>query len=210
MTAPPAVAGELIAPSGQLTAYQMGIGIVVALVAVLLVELLTRTLHRFSSRPVLTRAMVGVPEIHQLKARTREGAIRELVEVAARILRWPSEPVLLKGVLRREAQMATGLVHGISVPHARYPKLDRSLVLFARSQAGIEWECFDGTPAKMIFLILTPEEDEHVQLQMLAEIGHCADSPACLEILKNARDCRAVTRAIERANRFRTGSGADE
>ncbi|MFH0882254.1 MAG: PTS sugar transporter subunit IIA [bacterium] len=211
MTALPILTASVILAAGeQLTLFQMVVGIAVAFVAVMVVELISRTLRRFSKRSILARAMVGVPEIHKLKSRTREGAIRELVEVAARMLRWPSEPVILKGVLRREGQMATGLVHGIAVPHARYPKLDRSLVLFARSPVGIEWDCFDGLPARMIFLILTPEEDERIQLQMLAEIGRCADTPACLEILRNARDCRAVTRAIERANRIHTPSGGPE
>lgn len=207
---PPVHTIALAVLSEQLTLRQMGLGIVLSLLAVIVVELISRILRRFSHRSTLAQAMVGVPEIHVLKARTREGAIRELVEVAARMVRWPSEPTLLKGVLRREGQMATGLVHGIAVPHSRYPKLDRSLVLFARSPGGIEWDCFDGLPARMIFLILTPEEDERIQLQMLAEIGRCADNPVCLEILNNARDCRAVTRAIERANRVHSTNDGSE
>jgi len=185
--------------SNSLTNSQMLLGIAFTVFLVVMTELVTRKRLRISSKPFLSRAMVGGPEIHQLKSRTREGAIRELVEVAARILRWPSEPAILKGVLRREGQMATGLVHGVAVPHARFPKLDRSLVLFARSSQGIEWECFDNQPATLIFLLLSPEEDDHAQLQMLAEVGRCADSLECLESLQKARDCRMVTRALEKA-----------
>lgn len=190
--------------SVPLTATEMILAIVIALIAVVAVELTSRRLRSSPSKPYLTRAMVGVPEVHMLKAASREGAIREMVSVASRIIRAPSEEVMLKGVLRREGQMATGLVHGIAVPHSRFANLDRSLVLFGRSSIGIEWECFDGEPARYIFLILSPEDDEHAQLQMLAEIGRCADTPSCIEVLATASDCRAVTRAIEHVHKVRS------
>lgn len=188
----------------DLTATEMVAAIILSLTVVVLVEWTSRRMRSSTSKPYLTRAMVGVPEVHTLKAVRREGAIRELVAVASRIIRTPSEDVMLKGVLRREGQMATGLVHGIAVPHARFATLDRSVVLFARSKNGIEWECFDGEPARYIFLILSPEDDEHAQLQMLAEIGRCADTPSCIEVLASAKDCRAVTRAIERVHKAKS------
>jgi mannitol/fructose-specific phosphotransferase system IIA component (Ntr-type) len=194
----------LVISQPPLSVSQMLLAIALSLSLVMFIEILARTVRASSRKPQLSRAMVGVPEIHALTSDTREGAIRELIAVAARVLRSPPEHVLLKGVMRREGQMATGLVHGIAVPHARFARLDRSLVLFARSAKGIEWECFDGAPAKLIFLIISPEDDEHAQLKMLAEIGRCADSPDCLEILNAARDCRAVTRAIERVNKPRS------
>jgi mannitol/fructose-specific phosphotransferase system IIA component (Ntr-type) len=142
------------------------------------------------------RAMVGGPEVFRLNSKTRWDAIRELAGHAARILRWPDEETILQGLMKREAQMSTGLEYGIAVPHARFVSLGRLLVLFARSEEGIEWDCVDGQLARYIFLLLTPEEDEESQLRMLVEIGRAASDPESRRILDNATDCRTIIRRI--------------
>ena len=172
-------------------------GIVISLILVAATSLLLQKRARRSRSSYLARAMIGVPEIMQIHATEREGAIREMVRFAARMVRTIDEETLMHAVLLRESDMSTGLAHGIAVPHARLTKLNRSLALFGRSARGIPWECLDDKPAEMIFLILSPEDDAQEQLHMLAEIGHCADDVDCLELLRNATDCRTITRAIE-------------
>jgi mannitol/fructose-specific phosphotransferase system IIA component (Ntr-type) len=97
--------------------------------------------------------------------------------------------------------MSTALVHGIAVPHARLTRLDRSYVLFGRAAHGIEWEAIDDQPVTSIFLILSPEEDQHEQLAMLADLGRCVSDADCRAVLTEARDCRAISRAINHAAR---------
>ncbi len=185
----------------SLTPVTMLVGIGVSILVVVFFRLSGRLRLRGRYESQVNRAMVGGPEITQLSATTREEAIAELAAHAARILRWPDEATIRRNVLRREAQMSTGLVHGIAIPHARFVGLGRSLVLFAKTSTPIEWETADGQPVRMVFFLLTPEEDEDAQLKMLAEIGRCADDPDCRGILQEASDCRDVSRAILRANR---------
>jgi fructose PTS system EIIA component len=149
---------------------------------------------------MMSKVMVGGPEVMTLKARSRASAIREMVEVVSMLIRWPDETTILKSVLKREDAISTGLVNGIAVPHARFPNLPRSLVVFGRSLHGIDWDCLDGKPAYLIFLIISPEEDEKTQLKLLSEIGRCADDSHCLEILNEAHDCKSVLKAIEHIN----------
>ena len=175
----------------------MLVGIGVALFLVVLTNLLLRQRGRHTRSSYLARAMVGVPEIMQIQSADSAGAIGEMVRFAARLIRTVDEETLLKAVLRREADMSTGLVHGIAAPHARLHQLNRSIVLFGRSARGIDWDCLDDQPAHLIFLILSPEDDAQEQLHMLAEIGHCADDDDCLELLRTAKDCRTITKAIE-------------
>lgn len=177
-------------------------GVSILLVAVS--RILRRMNRRHHASSYLARAMVGVPEIYSITAREREGAVRELVKYASRLVRYPDERTILKAVLKREHQMSTGLVHGVAVPHARFQGLDHSFVLFARSPDGIEWDCMDQGPAHLIFLILSPEEEEHEQLHILAEIGECAENPDCLETLAKAPNCQKVTSAIRRTSTRRT------
>ena len=102
-----------------------------------------------------------------------------------------------KPVLAREHLMGTAMEDGIAVPHARLtaPRsgtssagqaplkaepyigqgdaaaLRRPLIVFGRSPAGIEWNSPDGKPAQFIFLILTPEHQDEVQVQILSSIA---------------------------------------
>lgn len=176
--------------------------IMVSLIALSILLIITIWFSRKLNRKVntvsrLTTAMTGGPEVYHLESRTRSKAIRELSRIASTVLRYPDEDTIYKGLVKRESEMSTGLVHGFAIPHARFVNLGRSLVLFARAPHGIEWDCVDCKPATMIFMLLTPEEEEDAQIKLLAEIGRCADDPACRATLAMAPDIRSVTKAIQ-------------
>lgn len=67
--------------------------------------------------------------------------------------------------------MATGIGKGVAVPHARLPGLNGPLVGFGFSAAGVDFDAPDGEPAKAICLILTPQDDNGAQLEILADIA---------------------------------------
>lgn len=180
-----------------LPAETMIIGIIVAVAVIFLTNLISRIRTSHKSDSLLAQAMVGVPEIHSLSAVDKEGAIRELVDLASLIVRMPDKTSMLQGVMRREAEMSTGLANGVAVPHARFLRLNRSLVLMGRSEKGIDWECLDDRPANLVFLVLTAEDHQHDQLQILSELGFCASDDECLDAFKNAKDCRTIVKTIE-------------
>jgi Kef-type K+ transport system membrane component KefB/mannitol/fructose-specific phosphotransferase system IIA component (Ntr-type) len=108
--------------------------------------------------------------IPELKAATRDGALRELSELAAIQQHVYDAEDIYEAVLRRENEMGTALEEGLAIPHARPEKLDRSVIVFGRSEAGIEdWNSPDGKPTHFIFLTLTPQHSD-VQVQILALI----------------------------------------
>jgi len=174
----------------------MGLAISISLVLLATMTLLNRMKRKRSDFSYLTNAMLGGVDIIRLRSRTKNDAIAELAGHASSVLRWPDEYTILHGLVEREEQMTTGLEAGIAVPHARFTKLGRSLVLFARSEKGIDWDCMDGGLAHIIFLILTPEEDEKAQLKMLAELSACAENQECRNLFHSATDCRDVVAAI--------------
>ncbi len=174
----------------------MALAIFLSLVLIIIMYWIGKKNRQAPDFSEVVKAMVGGPDILNLISTDREGALSEIAEHASKILRWPDHATILRGLMRREEQMPTGLVHGIAIPHARFVKLGRSLVVFARSETGIEWDCVDGLPAHSIFMLLTPEEDEHTQLKMLAEISRCADNEECRKVFQTANDCRDITRAL--------------
>ncbi|WP_198439656.1 fructose-specific PTS transporter subunit EIIC [Aerococcus urinae] len=71
----------------------------------------------------------------------------------------------------REAQSTTGVGDEIAIPHAQHESIKEAAIIFARSAEGIEWESFDGQPAKLIFMIAAPEGGGGEHLKALAQLS---------------------------------------
>lgn len=106
----------------------------------------------------------------QLKAGSRDEAIGELsVPLAAALGLDPQ--LVVTAVRERERLMATGLGSGLAVPHARIEGLSGPAVGLGISHAGIDFDAPDGRPANLVFLLLTPRDDDGSQLELLADIA---------------------------------------
>jgi mannitol/fructose-specific phosphotransferase system IIA component (Ntr-type) len=107
----------------------------------------------------------------RLQGKTRPEVIAELVQAGAKAAGLSAETIL-GAVLEREELMPTGIGKGLAVPHARLPGLEKPLVAVGFSEGGLDFESPDGEPAHIIFLILTPLQDNGAQLEILADIAH--------------------------------------
>ncbi len=132
-----------------------------------------------------------------ISSQTSKEAISELCRSADRHLENYEPDSLIAAVLEREQQMSTATGMGISVPHARLKNIQRPLVLFGRSKAGIEWGAADGKRVHFVFLVFTPEENTNSQLQILRGISIAMTQPGTSEQLlaaANESDIIAVMR----------------
>jgi mannitol/fructose-specific phosphotransferase system IIA component (Ntr-type) len=122
-----------------------------------------------------------------LKVDTKEQAIHILSSVAAQEVKMDEEDIV-RAVLARENLMGTAIEEGVALPHARIPGLSKSVVIFGRSLAGVEWNSPDGKPSQFIFLILTPQQDDAAQLQILRAIAQVMLNSKNSQSILNARD----------------------
>ena len=106
-----------------------------------------------------------------LKGKTRWEVIAELSAKVAKSEAGLDAEALERAVRQREEIMGTGLEKGIAIPHARLKELERPMVAFGLSKRGIDWDARDGLATHFVFLILTPEEEEGLQVQILASIA---------------------------------------
>jgi mannitol/fructose-specific phosphotransferase system IIA component (Ntr-type) len=74
-------------------------------------------------------------------------------------------------VRAREEIVGTGVGHEVAFPHARMPGLERTILAFGRSVAGVDWDAPDGARVHLVFLLLTPEGDYGRQLQIIAGLS---------------------------------------
>lgn len=105
-----------------------------------------------------------------LEAHDAQQTIRELTAIAADVAQLNHDQIY-KAVWQRETMMATGLGHGIAVPHARLAGLEAPVVVVGRSQHGIDFNAPDGQPARIVCLLLTPAFDQTVQVELLRMVA---------------------------------------
>lgn len=106
--------------------------------------------------------------VAQLKARERNGAIRELVQVLAddgRISAAQVEPIVKSIIARERSRGTTGFGKGAAAPHAKIDGLGQVVAALGRSALGIDFAALDGEPVYCVVLILSPSErpEEHLK-----------------------------------------------
>jgi mannitol/fructose-specific phosphotransferase system IIA component (Ntr-type) len=139
--------------------------------------------------------------IPELRGAERFGAIRELCEAVAEQGQLTDADALFRAVRQREQLMGTGVGHEIAIPHARMSALQRPVLAIGCSTAGIEWDAPDGLPVHLVFLLLTPEREEGLQLQILAALAQAMLDPNARQRLMAADTASAVGEALEEALR---------
>jgi len=100
----------------------------------------------------------------------KEDVIKELVNLAAEQLKIDKD-YILNEVIARENTFPTGIANYLALPHARI-KIKEPFVGVLVNKNGINFEAPDGLPSKIIILLLTPENNNELQLQLLSQIVH--------------------------------------
>jgi len=126
---------------------------------------------------------------------SRRQVLKELSQQAAAML--GIEPQhLLDALLERERLGTTGIGHGIAIPHARLPGIDRLVGLFARLEQPVDFESLDDQPSDLIFLLLAPDSADADSLKALARISRLLRDPGLRQRLRQEGDRDAVYRLL--------------
>lgn len=119
----------------------------------------------------ITDLMIEETMIMNLKSTSKDGAIDELIASLASSGRI-NDPVLFKEMIyKREAESSTGIGGGIAMPHAKTAAVNEPTVVFAKSEAGVDFESLDGEPAHVFFMIAAPEGAGSTHLRTLAALS---------------------------------------
>lgn len=127
-------------------------------------------------------------DIHlDLMARTKEAVIRSLAAFACERLgdQWLDAAIV--SVMKREGSHPTGLAHGVACPHGFVKGLPRLCVAVARLAEAVDFGAGDGIPARHVFLILSPEnQDGMPYIRALSSITRYYEDPSVLARLEAA------------------------
>jgi len=107
-----------------------------------------------------------------------------------------SDPdLIIRKLLEREADMTTGIGHGIAIPHARIDGINRLYLVAARCVEGIEYQALDEQPVRLVFMMISPSNTttEHRQvLSVLSKIMSSEQVRADLTAATTADQFRAI------------------
>lgn len=103
---------------------------------------------------------------------TRDEVIDHMVDQLEQNGSIQSKDEFKQTILAREEESTTGIGMNIAIPHGKSNTVTKPSVVFGRKPEGVDWYSFDGTSAKLIFMIAVPKDsegDQHLKiLQMLS------------------------------------------
>jgi len=142
---------------------------------------------------------VAVP----LFAKTREAAIRSLVDLAEQADLVNGKDELTDEIRKREDLCSTALMPDVALPHPRHPLpygIAASFVVVGLTASGIPFGAPDGKLTRLFFLICC--KDDRTHLHVLARLARILDNPQAVGRMLSAGsgdELRAMLEEREKA-----------
>jgi nitrogen PTS system EIIA component len=130
----------------------------------------------------ITPGVVKIP----LTQTSKDGVIRELIELLVGAGRVKDFARSYEAVLAREALASTGLENGIAVPHAKTTAVADLAVGIGIAPKGVDFAALDGKPSYLFFMLLAPPDKSGPHISALAEIARMTRSAAFTRALRAA------------------------
>src|SRR5215467_10576021 len=129
-----------------------------------------------------------------LKASTKEGVIREMVEGlrAAGYFKGGDTEEVVKAILKRELLGSTGIGRGVAIPHTKHPTVDRLVGTVALSKAGVGFESLDGEPVHVFVMLVSPQDRPGDHLRALENVSRSLRDDGFVRSLRQASTRDAI------------------
>jgi mannitol/fructose-specific phosphotransferase system IIA component (Ntr-type) len=132
--------------------------------------------------------------IPDLKATTKDGVIREMVESlrGAGYFKGGEGEDIVKAILKRELLGSTGIGRGVAIPHTKHNSVDRLISTVALSKPGVAFESLDGEPVHVLVLLISPQDQPGIHLRALEYISRRLRDDGLVRSLRQAPTREAI------------------
>ena len=134
-----------------------------------------------------------------LDAATKEDVVRALVRAVAASDAVADADRLEGDVLAREAQMSTGVGHGVALPHARSGAATATVAALATLRRPVDFASFDGEPVEIAVLLAGPEAERGGHVRLLSRLSILLSDGALRGRLREARTPAEAAAALRDA-----------
>jgi PTS system nitrogen regulatory IIA component len=138
---------------------------------------------------------------HPLRATDQWGIVDELIKLMVSKREVPAGlvPAAKAAVREREAIRPTGWKYGLALPNGRVPGLKRIVAAIGVSAGGVDFNCRDGLPARIIVLVLLPEACYSRFAPGIDALTETFEDPVLREAILAAKTPGDVVTAVEDA-----------
>lgn len=103
---------------------------------------------------------------------------------------------LLRVLIEREKLGSTGIGDGVAIPHGKLNGLENIILVFGKSNEGVDFESIDGRPVNLIFLLVAPSNSAGVHLKALARLSRLLKDKNFRQELLDASDAQSLYNII--------------
>lgn len=120
----------------------------------------------------------------ELRGRTKQEVLAELIEALKNAGRLTQPDVVLQELLARERKGSTGIGQGVAIPHVCTAAVHQPMIACGKSQTGINFQAIDGKAVNFVFLILGRVNGQSLQLKIIGRLARLFKMPNFLETLQ--------------------------
>lgn len=135
-----------------------------------------------------------------LKSKTKDEAIEELVDLVSNSTIVQDRDQLLSDIIEREKLVTTGVGYGVAFPHAKTRAVKGIVIAFGRHDDGIDFDAMDHKPVNLFFLIAAPEDAIGAHLNVMARLSYLMKSEENRNKLLEATSPGDVLALIDNVN----------
>lgn len=135
-----------------------------------------------------------------MKSKTKDEAIEELVDLVANSSIVQDRDQLLSDIIEREKLVTTGVGYGVAFPHAKTRAVKGIVIAFGRNDDGIDFDAMDHKPVNLFFLIAAPEDAIGAHLNVMARLSYLMKSEENRNKLQEATSPGDVLALIDNVN----------
>jgi len=134
-----------------------------------------------------------------LQGQTKADIIKEMVDLTAQSSLVRDREELLASVFEREKLVTTGVGYGVAFPHAKTRAMKGIVIVFGRSEVGIDFEAMDKKPVHLLFMIAAPEDAIGAHLNVMARLSYIMKSEKNRERLMRSKTAGEVMLILDSA-----------
>lgn len=135
--------------------------------------------------------------IFNLNASSKDEVLTEMAQKLSQEGIVANEMSFIETLKEREAISTTGVGDGIAIPHGRSSVVSESVVVFGRSDTGIDFDSMDGKPAHLFFMIATPENSGDDHLSILSTLSGLLMKSEVQEAIRTASTYDELVEAFD-------------
>jgi mannitol/fructose-specific phosphotransferase system IIA component (Ntr-type) len=149
---------------------------------------------------VTSETLINATLVVELKANSREDAIRELVSAFDWSQHGVSDAELIVAIEEREATAQTMVAEDLAIPHASVDWDGDFRVILGRSRDGVPFGA-KGEPVRLVVLLVIGRQQAARHLQVLATLAGLLQAPDFRSALIAAKNTAALLRHTGSAGR---------